>query len=215
MITPQPVGISIIARRMPLCVLLNITEKQAERANATLNANPCQFGRDACFLLPVYQHVCTSHFPRRIIDMNKNTYPVYTYILCIGNRRWEQQPTTCLEQMRRKPWRWAYLISGFAHTCRCPRRVITYTNKLKLPACTLIFSRCPNSCHRIKQIGGGVWAERENTCLRLVWDPDAVHHGAHPRHHEFYADVLRSLKYRRNNRSCRVMTKLMAGTVKR
>lgn len=57
MITPKPVGISIIARRMPLCVLLNITEKQAERANATLNANPCQFVRDACFLLPVYQHV--------------------------------------------------------------------------------------------------------------------------------------------------------------
>lgn len=144
MITPKPVGISIIARRMPLCVLLNITEKQAERANATLNANPCQFGRDACFLLPVYQHV---HLTLSAPNYRREQKYLSCIYICMYVYR-KQMPgaathTTCLEQMRRKPWRWAYLISGFAHTCRCPRRVITYTNKPKLPACTLIFSRCP------------------------------------------------------------------------
>lgn len=62
---------------MPLCVLLNITEKQAERANAILNANPCQLGRDACFLLPVLSnHVHLSHFQRAELS---NLFYIYEY----------------------------------------------------------------------------------------------------------------------------------------
>lgn len=82
---------------MPLCVLLNITEKQAKRANATLiKANPCQLGRDARFLLPVYQHV-------HLALSESLSTPTKMPIPC----RQRSETDAAAAKTKRKPARWA------------------------------------------------------------------------------------------------------------
>lgn len=147
MITPQPVGISIIAPYATMCFIKYNWKTVIGRVNATLNANPCQFGRDACFLLPVYQHVhLTLSAPNY---RREQKYLSWLYRKQMPMPMPAEQPTTCLKQMRRKPSRRAYLISGFALTCRCPkaRYHLLVLNKRNLLACVRTYTDfLTNSC---------------------------------------------------------------------